>query len=51
MAEPPIVTVCISTRHPQDYELTNHADGTRWVIVDGHWQRRYPDQEEGQRDG
>jgi hypothetical protein len=41
---PPLTTVQVSTRHPQDYELLNHEDGSRWVIRDGTW-KRAPDPE------
>lgn len=34
---PPLVTVKIRTRHPENYVLTNTADGGRWVIRDGTW--------------
>lgn len=35
---PPQVTVQVRTRHPEDYELINHADGTRWRISsEGQW--------------
>lgn len=37
---PPLVKVEIRTRHPESYELLNHEDGTRWVIVDGKWQAK-----------
>lgn len=38
--ERPLVEVRVTTRHPEDYELINHLDGTRWVIFDGKWKRR-----------
>lgn len=35
--DPPLVEVCIRTRHPEDFVLVNERDGSRWRIVDGHW--------------
>jgi hypothetical protein len=34
-----VTTISINTRHPQDYELINHKDGTRWEIAEGEWRR------------
>ncbi len=36
-SERPLVTVTITTRHPEHYELYNHNDGTSWVIHEGAW--------------
>lgn len=38
--KPKLVTVTISTRHHEDYLLTNMRDGTRWRISPGgRWVR------------
>lgn len=36
--EPDLVSLTITTKHPQDYVLLNEADGTRWRgTLDGGW--------------
>lgn len=35
--ESELVTVTVSSRHIEDYELINHADGTRWRVRNGRW--------------
>lgn len=52
----PLVRVEVRTRHPEDYELVNYADGTRWEIRDGSWKRSTrpipPDEQvEAEQDG
>lgn len=35
-----VVHLTVDTRHPEDYELINHADGTHWRATrDGRWVR------------
>lgn len=37
MTEHEFVTVQVRTRNPEHYLLLNCADGTRWLVRDGHW--------------